>query len=92
MILTNVFCITMALLGGVTVFVLAMSLRRTIDSLIRTNTQLMILVGSKEGGEPVARALVALEKEPKKVIPGLAQTSNLEQAPTKPYVMTVGAR
>jgi hypothetical protein len=76
----------MALLG--VEILLVSALRQTLERLYQTNTQLMILVGTRDGGGEVGRALVASQKEPKRVIPGIAEP--LKEGP-KPLVMTVGA-
>lgn len=81
----------MILLGliGLTIYILGIALRDATRQIISMNERLMVLFGTRDGGEAVGRALVASAKHPKKVIPGV---SGKEEKPKKPtgYFVTVG--
>ncbi len=76
------------LFGGVALFCLASSLRKTVNQLTRMNEQLLIMVGVKQGGEPVGRALVAHTREKGRSLPGIATPAKEKPAG---YVEVVGA-
>lgn len=76
-----------------TSFILVSLLRDATRQIVKMNEQLLIVAGVKTGGDPVGRALVASARTPKKDLPGIVsgpQTSNLGQAISKPYTLTVG--
>ncbi len=65
--------------------------------IISTNEKLMILVGTRDGGEKVGRALVASAREPKKNLPGVTkeppQVKKDNPRPTgKPYSLKIGSK
>jgi hypothetical protein len=56
-------------LVGLTIYVLAISLRESTKRIADMNERLMVLLGTRDGGEAVGRALVASHKLPRKVAP-----------------------
>lgn len=64
-----------------------------VKQVISTNEKLMILVGTRDGGEKVGRALVASQREPKKDVPGVVKDPvKIESRPTgKPYKLRIGS-
>lgn len=64
-----------------------------VKQVVSTNEKLMVLVGTRDGGEKVGRTLVESMKEPKKDSPGVATNipAKVESRPTgKPYSVRVG--
>jgi hypothetical protein len=76
---------------GLTVYVLAIALRDTTKRLSDMNEKLMVLIGTRDSGPEVGRALVAMNRKPKKEISGIAEP---DKKPDKPreFKLTVGAR
>lgn len=73
---------------------LVQCLRLMVKQMTSTNEKLMVLVGTRDGGEKVGRALVASQREPKKDIPGVVKDppQREEVRPTgKPYNLRVGS-
>lgn len=77
-------------LVGLTIYVLAISLRDTTKRLANMNERLMVILGTRDGGPEVGRALVASIRKPKKGIAGLAETEKKEEP--KGFHLTVGAK
>jgi len=71
-----------------TVLVLAKTLRDTTKKITDTNEKLLVLLGTRDGGTDVGRALVASMREPKKEITGVAT----QKDEPKGLKFTVGAR
>lgn len=76
---------------GLTVYVLTIAVREMSRQLVSSNEKLMILLGARDGGPEVGRALVASMKPPKKEIPGVAQPKPGKEEP-KGHTMVVGMR
>jgi len=73
----------LVLLGvvGLAIYTLTIALRDSTRQIAKMNEQLLVLLGTRDGGEAVGRALVASAKLPKKEIPGV---SKKEEKPEKP--------
>lgn len=84
----------MILLGtvAVTIYILGVALRESVRRLADTNEKLMIMLGTREGGAEVGRALVASSRKPAKNIPGVAKPDEKKKDEPKGLRMTVGAR
>ena len=82
----------MILLGviAVTIYVLVMALRDCSKQIIKINEKLIIMMGVRDGGEAVGRALVASSRKPKKDLPGV--TKPLDKPTKKGLKMTVGVK
>ena len=83
----------MILLGviAITIYVLVMALRNCSNQIIRINEKLIILMGVRDGGEAVGRALVASSRQPKKDLPGIVKPKPDTTAKAG-LRMTVGAQ
>jgi len=75
---------------GLTIYVLTVALRDAVRRIGGMNERLMVLLGTRDGGPEVGRALVASQRPPKKQISGVAGEGGKE--PPKGYKITVGAR
>ena len=82
----------MILLGviAITIYVLVMALRNCSNQIIRINEKLIILMGVRDGGEAVGRALVASSRQPKKDLPGVIKTP--DKTTKTGLKMTVGVK
>jgi hypothetical protein len=76
---------------GLTVYVLAIALRDTTKRLSDMNEKLMVLIGTRDSGPEVGRALVAMNRKPKKEISGIAEPEKKPDK-TREFKLTVGAR
>lgn len=81
----------LVLLGliGLTIYVLTIALRDSTRQVSKMNERLLIILGVKDGGEQVGRALVASAKPPAKVIPGVSEK---KEEPKKGFKVVVGSR
>lgn len=82
--------ITLLGLVALVVYVLAVSLRETTKRIADMNERLMVLLGTRDGGEAVGRALVASHKLPRKVAPEATKKEE-KPKPRSGLTMTVGA-
>lgn len=74
------------------VYALLWALLRSNSRLIETNKQLLIIVAGKETKPEALRALVATNKPPQKVIPGIAGEKKKEKKTTNTnYTLEIGA-
>ncbi len=74
---------------GLALCYLAACLRSTVNQLTKMNEQLLVMVGVKQGGEPVGRALVAHAREKGRSLPGIATPAKEKPAG---YVEIVGVQ
>ncbi|KKN54803.1 hypothetical protein LCGC14_0588570 [marine sediment metagenome] len=74
---------------GLALCYLAACLRSTVSQLTKMNEQLLVMVGVKQEGEPVGRALVALTREQRRNLGGIAMEGKKKPAG---YVETVGVQ
>jgi hypothetical protein len=77
-------------LVGLTIYVLAISLRESTKRIADMNERLMVLLGTRDGGEAVGRALVASSKTPRKPISSLANKKKDDEKPKSGVTMTYG--
>jgi len=75
---------------AVTIYVLTIALRDATRRISGMNERLMILVGTKDGNDSAARALVALSKPPIKKLSGVAQEGKSAVKPEGQIDVTVG--
>jgi len=75
---------------AITIYVLVAALQDCTKQITKTNKKLIIMMGVRDGGDAVGRALVASARKPKKDLPGVAKTPK-EPAKTG-LKMTVGVR
>jgi len=82
------FLILLAIIG-LTVYTLTIALRDSMRQITKINEQLLVLLGTRDGGEAVGRALVASARLPKKEIPGVSKKEEKSEEP-KGVKFTVG--
>jgi len=82
------FLILLAIIG-LTVYTLTIALRDSTRRIAKMNEQLLVLLGTRDGGEAVGRALVASARLPKKEIPGVSKKEEKPEEP-KGVKFTVG--
>ena len=85
--------LVLILLGvvAVTIYCLAMAVRDAMKRMGDMNKDLMILLGTRDVGPDVGRALVAASRRPKKEIPGVAKEAKKDEE-SKGYTVVVGGR
>ena len=79
---------------ALTIYVLSVALRDTVRQVTEINGKLLLLIGVRDGGAEVGRALVAASKQPVKPIPGLSKPEKKEKKEpvAKGQHFTVGVR
>lgn len=77
---------------AVALYVITMALRDALHQITEMNKQLLVLLGTRDGGEAVGRALVASSRAPVKHIPGVADGEGKKENGKEPpgYRITVG--
>lgn len=80
------------LLGMVSliIYVLGIALRDVTRQVTQMNERLLVLLGTRDGGEAVGRALVASARPPVKPTPGLAATKPEKKDDNKGLTMKMG--
>ncbi|KKN45587.1 hypothetical protein LCGC14_0681520 [marine sediment metagenome] len=81
--------ITVGLLG---ILAYLLILLKVINQLTETNKQLLIVVAGKDDKPESLRALVASNKPPKKVLPGIVDKKKEKESENVDYKMTIGVR
>lgn len=81
---------------GLAVYVLSVCLRSVVNRLADISEKLMIIAGTQGGNDATGRALVAMSRQPRGEMLGMAQKKQAkpEKKPEKPKpvrVMTVGS-
>ena len=93
MLIDTLLPLFMILLGviAMTIYVLVMALRNCSNQIIKINEKLIIVMGVRDSGEAVGRALVASSRQPKKNLPGIVKPKPDTTAKAG-LRMTVGAQ
>lgn len=84
------FIVVMGVIS-LTIYCLTVALRDAVKRISCMNERLMVLLGTRDGGPEVGRALVASKKPPKKETPGVVKKNDKKQS-SAGLRMTVGAR
>ena len=71
--------IILAMLIGLVIYVLAIAVRQMSNQLTKMNEKLLIVVGAVNGGDGIARALVAHSKPPHKELDGISGSTGLSK-------------
>lgn len=82
---------------GIALLIVVSMFRTVTQQLVRMNERLLVLVGTRDGGEAVGRALVASSRESKKDLLGVAneplQEKNLRPGISgKQHTITIGSK
>lgn len=75
---------------GVSALILAITLQKMAQQIVQMNERLLVLLGVRDGGDAVGRALIASAKLPRKDLPGISAEKESEKPQTGVH-MTVGA-
>ena len=78
-------------LFGVFLSIFSIILFKVVNRLTETNKQLLIVVAGKDEKPEALRALVASNKPPQKVIPGIGGKKKGDKSGNTNYTMSVGA-
>lgn len=73
------------ILGGVlglVIYTLAAAVRQLSNQLTKVNERLLVLLGAVQGGDHVARALVASARPPQNMKSGIAKTETKDTLPS----------
>lgn len=83
--------ITLMGLLGLALYVVTAALRDVTRKMTEMNEKLLVLLGTRDGGSEVGRALVASGKRPKKPMPGLSSAGKKPKKPQEGINITYGA-
>ena len=94
--LVPLFLILLGIIG-LTIYILVTALKESTKQITQINEQLLIMLGIRDGGEAVGRALVASAKLPRREIGGISGKKEIKkedkaETPKPGLRLTVGSR